>query len=96
MGRLREKTLRFTFHARARMEERNIAAADVAAAADAGEVIETYPDDDNPSELILGWAGSRPLHVLLAYKTDANECLVVTVYEPDSGLWQIGFREKRR
>jgi hypothetical protein len=36
-----------------------------------------------PSRLVLGWAGTRPLHVVVADDAAAGEVVVVTVYEPD-------------
>ena len=52
------------------------------------EVIEDYPDDKyGPSCLILGFTrAGRPLHLQCSYP--ARPLIkVVTVYEPDPGLW---------
>ena len=63
---------------------------------EAGEVIETYPDDKPyPSRLVLGWVGGRPLHVVAADNTEADEIVVITVYQPDPTLWDRTFRRRK-
>jgi hypothetical protein len=55
-----------------------------------------YPDDTPyPSRLMLGWRGSRPIHIVVAEAADAGERIVITVYEPDTDLWEEGFRRRR-
>lgn len=62
-----------------------------------GETTEIYPDDTPyPSRLVLGWLGSRPLHVVVADNAEAQETIVVTVYEPDPEQWETGFRRRRQ
>lgn len=62
----------------------------------AGEVIQQYPEDrPYPSRLVLGWHGSRPIHVVAAYNVDDRETIVITVYEPDPDQWEPDFRRKR-
>ena len=86
----------FRVHAIERMFQRAISAADVEAVLTTGETIETYPDDTPyPSRLVLGWLAGRPLHVVAADNTDADETIVITVYEPDAELWEPGFRRRR-
>ena len=61
------KKLVFRVHAIRRMFERRISDEDIKDAIETGETIEEYPDDTPyPSELKLGWRGSRPIHVVLA------------------------------
>jgi hypothetical protein len=60
-----------------------------------GKEIETYSGDfPYPSRLMLGWCGRRPIHVVVADNAADNE-IIVTVYEPDPNLWELGF-EKRK
>ncbi len=61
-----------------------------------GEIIEDYPDDKyGPSCLVLGFTvAGRPLHVQCSYPSRPL-VKIITLYEPDSGLW-IDFRERRR
>lgn len=86
----------FRVHALRRMFERGITVDEVEAAIKNGEVIEDYPDDTPyPSQLVLGWSDSRPLHVVLARNLSENELIVVTVYEPDPALWEGGFIRRK-
>jgi len=79
-----------------RMIERGISVAEVRAVLENGEVIEEYRTDTPPRYLILGWSGSRPIHVVGEDDPVAGETTVVTAYEPDRKLWKAGFRERRR
>lgn len=89
------RKLVFRVHAIQRMFQRGISMDDVRQALTAGEVIEEYPDDTPyPSRLVLGWSGARPLHVAVADTPDAQETIVITVYEPDPGRWEPALRRK--
>ena len=62
-----------------------------------GETIETYPTDKPfPSRLILGWSGSRPIHVVAADDASAQETIIVTAYQPDIEEWESGFKRRTR
>ncbi len=87
----------FRVHAIRRMFKRRIGRDDVHYVIQAGEIIEEYPDDQPyPSRLILGWMGSRPLHIVLADNEIDEEWIVVTVYEPDPAQWDNGFKRRKR
>jgi len=69
---------------------------DVESALSAGEVIENYPNNEPyPSRLMLGWSGSRPIHVVMAENAADNETVVVTAYEPEPSQWDADFRRRR-
>ena len=86
----------FRVHAVRRMFERGISVEDVRAVIAIGETIATYPDDTPyPSRLILGWRGPRPLHVVAADHEEADEVIVITVYEPDPAQWDSEFRRRQ-
>jgi hypothetical protein len=86
----------FRIHAVQRMVVREITEGDVREVLTSGEVIESYPDDTPyPSRLVLGWRGKRPIHVVVADNVDAEETIVITVYEPDIDHWEAGFRRRR-
>ena len=94
-GREPRPVLVFRLHAVKRMSERSIAVEDVRHVLSEGEAIETYPEDTPyPSRLVLGWVGSRAIHVVVAHNADENEDVIITVYEPDPMLW--GPSRKRR
>lgn len=86
----------FRVHAVQKMFERGISRDDVREVILHGEVIREYHDDQPyPSRLILGWKGSRPLHVVAADNESLNETIIITVYEPDPALWEADFRTKK-
>jgi hypothetical protein len=87
----------FSVHALGRMFERQLGVEDVEAVIESGETIEDYPNDKPyPSRLVLGWRGARPVHIVVAHNLSENELIVITVYEPDPGLWEADFTRRRR
>lgn len=85
----------FRVHAVQRMFERGISREDVASVLETGEIIREYEDDKPfPSRLVLGWRNERPLHVVAA-DDDNDQTIVITAYEPDSAIWQAGFKKKK-
>lgn len=87
----------YRIHAIKRMFQRGISPASVRRVLETGEIIETYPEDTPyASRLMLGWAGSRPLHVVVADDPQAQEVIVITVYEPNPNEWEPGFRRRKQ
>jgi hypothetical protein len=85
----------FRVHAFRRMFQRNISEEDVRCVLDNGEVIENYSDDTPyPSRLVLGWRGTRPIHVVVAQNDVDDELVIVTAYEPDPVRWDKEFRRR--
>ena len=79
------------------MALRDISEAEVRAVLTTGEAIEEYLDDTPfPSRLVLGWVGSRPLHVVAADNPEDEDTIVITVYEPEPTQWEVGFRRRRQ
>jgi hypothetical protein len=77
------------------MFERRISVEEVRTVIVQGEVIQAYPDDKPyPSQLLLGWIGSRPLHVVVADDSEDGILIVVTAYEPDPIQWDSEFKTK--
>lgn len=88
--------LDFRVHALQRMHQRRISKEDVRHVITTGEVIEDYPNDTPfPSRLMLGWCGERPIHVVIADNKEAQQTIVVTVYEPDAHKWEAGFKRRK-
>ncbi len=90
----------FRVHAVQQMFRRGISEVEVRDVIENGEVIEQYPDDSpHPAMLTLGWielgAGKLPLHVVSSFDHTTGTTYVVTVYEPDSKLWEDGFRRRK-
>ena len=87
----------FRVHAIERMFRRGISKDDVRSVLEGGQVIEEYPEDQPyPSRLILGWCGSRPLHVVTSDDSNTHETIIITVYEPDPAKWEAGFSRRRK
>jgi hypothetical protein len=86
----------YRVHALQRMFERGITTADVRSVVETGDCIEDYPGDfPFPSKLLLGWRQGRPLHVVVARDESQNRTIIVTVYEPDAGRWEPGYRMRK-
>lgn len=78
------------------MFQRRITLDDVRNVLAQGEIIEERLDDlPYPSRLILGYPGGRALHVVVADNNQADEMIIVTIYEPDPTQWLPGFRRRR-
>lgn len=87
--------LTYRKHAIIRMFERGISDEDIRAVLLSGEVIAAYPNDEPfPSQLVLGRARGKPLHVLIAQPED-DHMIVITAYQPDPKLWESDFKRKR-
>ena len=79
----------FRVHAIQRMFERRITEDDVSHVLETGEVIESYEKDTPyPSRLLLGFCGSRPLHVVVADNQENRKTIVITVINrtPRNGI----------
>ncbi len=86
----------FRLHAVRRMFERGVSEDDIRDVLAAGETIEDYPTDfPLPSRLILGWIGSRPLHLVVARNAATVESIIITVYEPGLDKWNPDYRTRR-
>jgi len=87
----------FRVHAIQRMFQRRVSEEEVKQVVAVGETIETYQDDKPfPSRLMLGWIGSRPVHVVVAENVAAQEAIIITVYQPDAEEWDAGFKRRKR
>lgn len=75
------------------MFERNISTDDLFSAIRAGEIIESYLDDEPcPSVLMLGFIRDHAYHVVLGICND--HLRVITAYMPDDEHW-IDTRTRR-
>jgi hypothetical protein len=81
------------------MLERRISPAEVRAVVEAGEIVESYPNDQPfPAHLLLGFVaprGGQPLHVVLGYNGATDTGYVVTVYVPNPAVWQPDWKTRR-
>ncbi len=89
--------LLFRVHAVRRMFQRAVSVDDVLHVLRSGKDIHEHATDrPYPSRLVLGWCGSRPLHVVVAGSSEDDSMVVVTVYEPDPTLWDARFMRRIR
>jgi len=45
--------------------------------------------------LVLGFSGSRPIHVVAADNPVEHEAIVITAYEPETTQWDSTFRKRK-
>jgi hypothetical protein len=86
----------FSRHAIRRLFSRGIAVSDVLRAAQDGDVIEHYPDDEPwPESVVLGETTDGPIHVVIGREPETKRCVIITVYWPDHERWHDEFRRRR-
>lgn len=85
----------FRVHAVQRMFERRVSAKKALQILRTGETIEDYSSEmPEPSRLILGFQGHRPLHIVTSENPDRNETTIITVYVPDLNRWNKDFKSR--
>ena len=85
----------FSGHIISQMFKRNISVDDIIVILEDGEIIAAYSDDKPyPSYLILGFRNERPLHLVVAKDNQTDQCIMLTVYEPDQKAWSLDFKSK--
>ena len=89
-------TLAIVPHGILRMLQRTISRWEIDVVLATGIIIDEYPyDKPYPSVLLLGFPNGRPLHLLVAHDAATNDCLVITLYQPDPDLWNDTFTKKK-
>ena len=90
------RAIAYSSHGLRQMFSRGLEQSDVAGVIDQGEEIITCPQDrPYPSCVMLGYAGSKPLHVVVAYDESLGNCIVIAAYVPDPKLWDEDFMTRR-
>ncbi len=87
----------FSKHAEREREADEITVGELEEALCECDVIEDYADDPRgPSCLVLGFAGKRPVHSVCAVKSDPDEVLIITVYDPSKRpeKWTADYRRR--
>ena len=86
----------YSGHAVRRLFERSLNIEDVVEVIRNGVVVADYPDDRPfPSTLLLGFVGSVPLHLVVAFDIRVGRCHIVTAYVPDAVRWSEDFKTRR-
>ena len=83
-------------HAVQKLIERDISFAEIDEATRNLEIIREYTDDTPyPSCLVLGFTSrKRPLHIVYSVNQSKRVVYVITIYEPDAGLWNKAFTRR--
>lgn len=97
----RPKSIRFpvviTGHVFDKIRSIDMTLAEFAQLLESGEVIEEVQlDDGQLHEVVLIVEWLRPLHVVFVVDEPHSEERIVTVYEPEQGLWDPDHRRRRR
>jgi hypothetical protein len=85
-------------HAEREREADRISMQELEAALVDCEIIEDYPEDlRGPSFLVLGFSEERPIHAVGALRTNPDELLLITVYDPSNSpaVWMEGYRRRK-
>jgi hypothetical protein len=78
------------------MFERGISAQKVRTVVQSGTIIEDYSSEmPEPGQLILGFQGKQPFHVVTSGHPEENMATIITVYKPDSNKWSKDFKKRR-
>jgi len=94
---MRYSRLIFRVHAVQRMFERGISETDVREVLEVGKVIKKNPKDlPYPSYLVLGFPSGRPIHVVASDDLSVKATVVISVYQPDSKLWDKTFSRRKK
>ena len=88
----------FKSHALIRIVEREIDIDEVLTALKSAEIIKEYSTAKPlPSYLVLGFTTkNNPLHILCAADEKQDALWIITVYEPDPGLWTSDFKRRQK
>jgi hypothetical protein len=79
------------------MFERGISETDVREVLEVGKVIKKNPKDlPYPSYLVLGFPSGRPIHVVASDDLSVKATVVISVYQPDSKLWDKTFSRRKK
>lgn len=88
----------FKRHALVRLLERRITVSEVEEVLLNPTLIESYPDDKPlPSYLIGGKTTlGRALHIVIALDEPAKYIWIITVYEPDTSIWENEYQKRKK
>ncbi|HEV7393575.1 MAG TPA: DUF4258 domain-containing protein [Burkholderiales bacterium] len=87
----------YRVHAIERMFDRGITEDDVQSVLLDGEEIAAYRyTTPYPGRLVLGWCGTRAIHVVVDENRADDQLIVNTAYEPQPDLWEFGFKRRKK
>lgn len=89
---VRQGKYEFSVHAQQERLDEDLDVTEVERALTDGEMVEDYPDDPRgESCLVLGYAGTKPIHSVLGWarkSVDERILRIITVYIPQLPKWK--------
>ena len=94
---VREQRVEWRKHVVQKLAERGLAQRAVLDVLLTGERIRDYTEDRPfPSALFLGYAGSKPVHVVAACDETNRRAFIITAYEPSLDIFESDYRTKKK
>jgi len=79
-----------------RMRQRGISVSEILTVLNDFQIIQVYNDDKPfPSYLLMGYAGTKPLHIVAGVNETDFEIHLITVYIPDDTIWEDDYRRRK-
>ena len=90
---IRQGKYELSIHAQQERLEENLDVTEIEEAVAHGEILEEYPNDPRgESCLVLGYAGTKPIHAVLGWARRRGEgektLRIITVYIPQPPKWE--------
>lgn len=90
------KSIKYAEHAVVQMFKRNTSTFEVELTIENGQIIRNYPDDKPyPSCLMMGILKEKIIHVVIAFNSNIEECIIITAYVPDPEIWNKDLKSKK-
>ncbi len=84
-------------HSLKEMNDDNLISSQVKEAIINGEIIEKYPNDKPFSSiLVFGYSIDVPIHVVVAFNHILNEAVIITVYIPNTKIFEENLKTRRK
>lgn len=92
----KKNTVYWKDHIIQRMRQRKINVSEILSVLTDFQIIEVYNDDKPfPSYLLMGYADTRPLHIVAGVNETDCEIHLITVYIPDDSIWENDYRRRK-
>lgn len=92
----KNNTVYWKDHIIQRMRQRGINVSEILSVLTDFQIIEVYNDDKPfPSYLLMGYAGTKPLHIVAGVNETDFEIHLITVYIPDDSIWENDYRRRK-
>ena len=95
---IRREKYEFSIHAEKEREADQITVEEFEEALAHCEMVEDYPNDSRGAScLVLGFSDERPIHAVCAVRSQPEEVLIITVYDPSKRpeKWTANYRQRK-